>query len=104
MIKNVLFYSQCHVGDSHLTRQYITKFPKWFPEVKFIHSHFYSKNVLLDTKTEYFNGADLLPKLPKELPYVIDEEGGTIYLNTWVYQMKEVRSMCLSTHHILHKY
>lgn len=86
-IKRVAFYNKAHVGDLHLTRQYVKMFPKWFPAYEFIYLHSYSPDILKDIEIPIVKPSDVpgFEALPHEGSGVYNKDSETIFLNTWVY-------------------
>lgn len=84
-VKKVFFYNKGHIGDLHLTRQYVKAFPKWFPKYQFGYIHAGHPVILSDTEVPMLNLPDLLKQLPHDSSGIVDEEENIIYLNTWVY-------------------
>src|SRR6266404_3090795 len=103
MKRKIIFYNKGHIGDLHLTRQYIRMFPKWFPNFQFSYLHKGHPLVMADTGLPMINAPDLLDSLPHEGSGVMEKRTDTIYLNTWVYALGNVRYCTFQSGHELMK-
>jgi len=85
MISNVLFYSNVHLGDLHLSRSYIRWFIDNSQDVKFFYAHNQHPNVLCDINIPLILG-DLCYRLPRNGDIVTISIDGNDFLalNTWI--------------------
>ncbi len=85
MIKEIIFYSNVHLGDLHLARPFIKWFADNFVEVKVKFDHNYSPKVFKDIKNVEFSDFGWHDKLPREGDIFCNDEEGIYIFNTWAY-------------------
>lgn len=83
---NILFYSNVHLGDLHLSRRYVKWFLDNFIDVNFFYAHNQHPNALCDLNIRLL-GADISNKMSQHADILVDidiNQNKFTAFNTWI--------------------
>lgn len=105
MVNEIVFYSNVHMGDLHLSRPYVKWFVDSFPFVKISYSHNYDKSIFSDIKNLNIASDEIWQSLPRQGDIFHSEDYSFVAFNTWAYA-GDVRMGCnyFSLHNIFSRY
>ncbi len=82
-VEHIVFYNHFHNGDVYLARGILEGMVRAYPNKRYTYAHGCPPDLLRDIDAIRHDG-ELLRRLPKDRPYMINKPAGTVFINTWI--------------------